>query len=65
MSGATKDPYGRTPEAQKRASRDHAALADPDVRGARKGRRGQHDDTRTSNQDSPGRVEREMNRGRG
>ena len=63
---ASKDPYARTEKANKRASRDHAVLADPDIRGSRKLRRGQYDDERSATGNNPERVERQWNReGRG
>lgn len=63
---ASKDPYARTEKANKRAGRDHAVLADPDIRGARAGRRGQHEDDRYASGNNPERVERQWKReGRG
>jgi hypothetical protein len=59
---ASKDPHARSPEANRRAKRDHAVLADPDVRGARKGRLGQGDDERYASGNDPGRVERAWKR---
>lgn len=63
MTGATKDPYGRSEQANRRAGRDREVLADPDIRGSRSGRRGQYDDARSSTHNSPERVEREWSRG--
>ena len=63
---ASKDPNKRDNKANARAMRDHAVLADPDVRGTRAWRRGQNDDERTATGNSPERVERMWNReGRG
>lgn len=66
MSGATKDPYGRGESANTRAHRDREVLADPDIRGTRAARRGQHDDVRSRTKDSPEVIERQWRReGRG
>lgn len=63
---ASKDPYARSEKANRRAVRDHAVAADPDIRGSRSMRRGQYDDERYGSGNNPERVERAWKReGRG
>lgn len=62
MAGRSRNPYERSDEGNAKAKRDHGVLADPDIRGARRGRLGQGDDERYASGNDPGRVERAWKR---
>jgi hypothetical protein len=66
MAGRSRNPEERSQERNAKSNRDRGVLADPDIRGSRKGRLGVHDDERYTSDNDPGRVERAWAiRGRG